>query len=447
MALKDILKNAPKTLAIAGLALGGYLLPTQAKAADATVNPSMNHTTINSTINSRVAGETVFFECGTYNLPPDPNAFYQLNVDGVNLTKAPSCLANEEAILKANTSLNSPIIFVATSIDNTISNVTFEGNNNGFAVALNSSFDPARPVNITNNEFRNLEQAITWRNHTVIGDNSLPSVKITGNTFNNVKKGNRYDQIGSPNDTQTAWALVANNTGISINAIFFEPPKLLNSLQGSVASGFQALGVAQFDGNILINSNGVTMPSDVLPVSFQGSVASTLPVPERNGEHEVALNPDPSYAFAGYLADLYPGAGNFTTDPQFTTHLRPLPGPAAPGDGTWSGGRPPAGDVNGDGLVNGTDELVFRDILETGRSMTTNEWQSFDLNFTPAGYGDGVVDNQDIAPFCAIYDAYNGAGACGLWTVVPAVSTWGLVALALTTLSAGTVILSRRRAG
>jgi hypothetical protein len=454
MAFTDILKNTAKKLAISSLALAPLALASQAKAQDITVNPTMDYTTINSTIASRTAGDTVFFECGTYNRPADPNAFYRLNIDGVNIDKDASCGASEEVILKTNPSVLGHIIFRVTSIGNTISNLTFEGNNDGRGIILDSSFDPAKPVNITGNEFRNLEQAITWANSTVVGDNSLPSVKITGNVFNNLAKGNIYDQGINPNNTQTSWALVSGNTGNGIDVGFFDPPKLpipSTTYSTSGPSGPVGLGVAEFDNNVLINSDGVTMPANILPMSsLNGSVASAdSNVPEKNGEYQIALNPDPGFPFSDYLENLYVGAGNFTSNPQFTTHLRPLPGNAAPMDGTWSGARPPAGDFNADGLVNDIDQIAMGEaILKKDIGLTTNEVRSGDVNYnsTTGVYGDGKVNYSDIDTFCNIYEAANPASTCTLRGLIPAASGWGLALLTLATLTAATITLARRRA-
>jgi hypothetical protein len=67
------------------------------RAADVTVNPSMNYTTINSTTASRTAGDTVFWKCGTYQLPMVSGASFLLNNEGVNFAKDSSC-RNSSAI-------------------------------------------------------------------------------------------------------------------------------------------------------------------------------------------------------------------------------------------------------------------------------------------------------------------------------------------------------------
>jgi Dockerin type I domain len=319
------------------------------------------------------------------------------------------------------------------SIDNTISGLTYE--NSALDIRVNSPFDPAKPVVITNNEFRNSGQGVNWTNKTVVGDNSLPSVVITNNHFLRVARGVIYEQGIWANDLQTAWALVTNNTFEQLNVIAFEPPTLFPAIS-PCDTGFAALGVAEFDGNVMINCNGVTMPPDVCSITPAGFVASGTSIPEKNGEFEIALDPDPNYTFGGYLADLY-GGGNFTTNPNFTTHLRPLPGPAAPGDGTWSGAKPPAGDYNADGFVDDADQIEMQRVLDkqqAGETLTTNELESFDLN------GDDKVTESDIMAFCSIFTGVE----CLLLENIPAASTWSILAMLLLLASAGTVVMIKR---
>ena len=161
----------------AGVAVAGALGAGQYAKAEKFVDPSMSYQTVNSVIASATAGENVYFDCGTYQLPLQQGASYVVN-NGANLRG--DC-PDGEVVLRGPEGSTSTAILRTSSTGNTIDGLVFE--NAKLGIFADNDFSPSNPINITNNTLRSLDRAIQWTNKIVSGDNSLPSIKIMNNTL------------------------------------------------------------------------------------------------------------------------------------------------------------------------------------------------------------------------------------------------------------------------
>lgn len=178
-------------------------------------------------------------------------------------------------------------------------------------VVLDADFDPNNnnTIYITNNTIQNVNIGIQWQNKDVVGSNMLPSVIVDGNYIRAVHIGNLFNKQGKIVDGQKAWVQFSNNTLEQITGVVFEPPIYYVS-NGVAGSTPVALGRNSFDGNVNINMDGVTMPPDAysgVSGPLSSNTTAGIDIPDANGEHHIAIDPDPSYPFTNYAADVWHG--------------------------------------------------------------------------------------------------------------------------------------------
>lgn len=424
-----------------GVALGSCCT-TNPAYADKFVNSAMAYAQINSIIASATPGETVHFAGGTaespavYQLPfsPGNNAFYYLNNQGVALS------ADGTVMLRGGDSLGDIVLRVGPNANgNLIQGFTIE---NGYlAIHVVADLTPSAPIEIRDNVIQNITNGIFWANKLVIDSNVAPSLVVAGNQFKNIgEAGVNFEETFAANE-QTAWAIIINNTFEAIRLLVFAPPIFCPGGSSCTSSQIALMGLCEFDGNVIVNSDGAVLPDQAFQgVCWrEGVTAGGADFPNANGEWQDCLNPDPSYPCIATLAEAW-GGHNFVDDPLFNWARRPLPGSPLIGvqylnaDGTvrgYGGAYPPAGDWNGDGILNDFDQALL-EAKKTGPGVPAPIADRVVFDFD----GDGDIDNEDHAVFLQAY--------VGTAPGIPTVSTWGFIALALTILAAGSAALHRR---
>ena len=414
----------------------------------------MTYTQINATIASAVSGENVHFAGGTVEAP----AVYQLpfaaGANNYSVTSGAHLVADGVAILRGPDP-TSGVVVRLNSTNSRISGFIIENAAKG--ITCNANFDPSNPIIISGNTIQNVDTGISWDNVDVVGDNSLPSVIVDGNYFFNMVKAQKFDSAsGGSSNIQTAWLKASNNTHENVNVIIQEPVFYLSGGQNGVASGaLVTLGVNDFDGNIFINSSGVTFPPDAYtaiggPIpGNQGNVASG-DIPDANGEMHIAQNPT-DYPYTNSMQNVWGGynvASEDINDAVVSWSRRPIyrragQGPSSPfvGDGKckkvdgserhYCGAFAPMGDTNGDGVLNDFDQSALLSVMtDDGVPATTANRQIFDFD------GDGDIDSHDLGEFTKGYVGSN--------PVIPTLGEYGAGALALLLLGAGARIAARR---
>lgn len=386
-------------------------------------------------------GDIVHFASGTYTVPPRPggNTFFKLYVPGVELRGQD----RETTILQADPAYSSPIVFVVYVAGATLRNFTFLNEHGlGWGIIVSTGMDPTAPVRIHDNTFSNMERSIVWISYTVDGDNSQPSIIVSDNYFHHLAIAAHFnDSPDIATSAATAWAVLANNTFERITLLVYEPPAFCTVGPPCDLQEIGWLGLCQFDGNVIVDSDGAVMPQEVFEgvCPLPSIITAGSNTPDANGEWQDCLNPT-LYPCVSTLAAAW-GGYNFVGDTMFNWARRPLPGSPLIGsqykniDGStrgYGGANPPAGDVNGDGLLTDYDQSAMV-AARTGPGAPAPMVDRVVFDFD----GDTDIDNDDLLWFLQ--------GYVGNAPAIPATSTWGLIVIALSILCVGSAILRAHR--
>lgn len=195
------------------------------------------------------------------------------------------------------------------------------------------------------------------------------------------------------------------------------------------------VGIQFYNNNVLVNSDGSMYPwwiygTTACPV---GTVAGSDGLNPR-GTVEWDLSNSGTLASAGACCGENPCC-NIEGDPRLSVYRRPLPGSAAIGaqfPQGYSGAFPPAGDWNGDGILNDFDQALLED-KKTGAGVLAPMADRVVFDFD----GDGDIDNEDHALFLQ--------GYVGHAPGIPTLSGWGAAVLSLLLATAGGALIQRRR--
>lgn len=385
-------------------------------------------------------GDVVNFASGVYQLPMIQGATFIAQIPNVHLRGQ----GFDTTLRGVETSSGAVVAVFSVGVH--VSNFTFENAQHGCVCA--GDLDPASPIVIAGCRFRMLDLAIRWDNYSIVGDNTHPSLIVTDNHFDSVPFGILYNSQSDPTSFETAWAQVVNNTFEGIQLLAYQLPRVCPTGTGCTDQEIACLGLPEFDGNVVVDSDGAVLND----VCFSGvgwpigasNLRGVSDLPDSNGEWEDCLDPNPSYPCVSTLAAAW-GGHNFVDNPLLNWARRPLPGSPLVGqhyvqpDGTprgYGGANAPFGDWDGDGKLSQPDYQRMLDVL-TGPCpnpptpcAALGDRLVFDAN------GDGDIDDDDVSTFLSGADT----------SVIPATSTWTLAVLALLIVIAVTLVLGRRSA-